>query len=857
LRRRQLKHFTRLRIAFIILLLALFSSLTSRSVPAAPAPTYTNPLTITIPGGGRVENCPDPTIIRGQQPGDNYWYMFCTSDALSDTDKNSAGNFNYHLIPIHKSLDLVNWTYVGDTFNARPSWVANNGGLWAPDIEFFGGAYHLYYAASATNLPGGGSAIGVATSQSPVGPWSDSGQPVVGPEAAPCCPGSERAVIDPAITTDDNGQRYIYYGSYSGGISVRTLSSDGFTSDPSSETQITIPNRYEGADIFKQDGYYYLFVSATNCCNGPLTGYSVFAGRSKSPLGPFVDQDGVSLLAGRVGGTPVISMNGNRWVGPGHNAVFTDFQGQDWFLYHAVDRNDPFFAGTTNYTKRPVLMDALDWIDDWPKVRAGSWASDQPETAPAAQPGEATTRQIEWPLIDWPGSLVPSLSDEFNEASLSAQWQWVRMPAVGTYGLTGQTFSFNTQAADLFEDTNNASVLTEPAPLGDYIVETKVNLNLPPEGCCNNYVQAGLVIYGDDDNYIKLAHVSIYETRQTEFAKETSQEPPGYPRYGNTVIGPPGDWTYLRIAKKTINNEEQYTGYTSRDGARWVRGGTWTHQLGSNARIGLVAMGGADFVAQYDYVRVYQLTSISNPIDDPAFFVSQHYLDFLNREPDPPGLNFWVGNISGCGSDPSCIDTQRNNTSAAYFLSTEFQQTGYLVHRIYRAAYGAPPSFTQFLPDTQAISAGVVVAANDGGGWMEKLEANKEAYVNAFVERAAFTALYNGLGNEAYVDALIKNTGVAFTSTDRDALVTGLDAGTDTRATVLRKVAENAAFTQSEFNPAFVEMQYFGYLRRDPDTAGFQFWLNKLNQFHGDYNAAQMVRSFIVSTEYRSRFGKP
>ena len=140
---------------------------------------------------------------------------------------------------------------------------------------------------------------------------------------------------------------------------------------------------------------------------------------------------------------------------------------------------------------------------------------------------------------------------------------------------------------------------------------------------------------------------------------------------------------------------------------------------------------------------------------------------------------------------------------------------------------------------------------------MEKLEANKEAYVNAFVERTAFTALYNGLSNEAYVDALIKNTGVTFTSTDRDALVTGLNAGTDTRATVLRKVAENAAFTQSEFNPAFVEMQYFGYLRRDPDAAGFQFWLNKLNQFHGDYNAAQMVRSFIVSTEYRQRFGKP
>jgi arabinan endo-1,5-alpha-L-arabinosidase len=156
-------------------------------------------------------------------------------------------------------------------------------------------------------------------------------------------------------------------------------------------------------------------------------------------------------------------------------------------------------------------------------------------------------------------------------------------------------------------DSNIASVLLEAAPKGDYIVEAKLMLNLPPEGCCFNYVQAGLVIYGDDDNYIKLVEVSIWETRQTEFAKELAPVPPGYPRYGNTVVGAPGEWVYLRIVKETTREGELYTAYTSTDGINWVRGGTWTHELGSDASIGLVSMGGTGFTATFDYVRVYKL----------------------------------------------------------------------------------------------------------------------------------------------------------------------------------------------------------------------------------------------------------
>jgi arabinan endo-1,5-alpha-L-arabinosidase len=571
----------------------------------APAKNYKNPLPIQIPGGGSVENCGDPSIIRSQTPGDNYWYMYCTTDPLNDQDQ-TGGNFNFHLIPMLRSLDLVNWTYMGDAFSTRPTWATSNAGLWAPEIQFFNDQYYLYYTVTDTTFPGGGSAIGVATSSNPLGPWVDSGTPAVEPHEAPCCAGSRRWVFDPEVVRDGN-QLYIFYGSYFGGISARALSADGLHSDPATQTQITIANRYEGSEVVKHGDYWYLFVSATDCCRGPLTGYSVFAGRSANVLGPYVDREGVSLLAGRVGGTPVISMNGNRWVGTGHNSVFQDFSGQWWTVYHAVDRNDPYFEGAVGFTKRPVLLDALDWVDEWPTVRGGLWASDNTQPAPAAQPGTDTKYRLKTVRPDQPGKLIPSLSDEFNGSALSAQWSWVREPAAGTYSVSGGTFNFDTQAADIFVDSNNASVLTEAAPSSNYIVETKVMLNLPPEGCCFNFVQAGLVIYGDDDNFIKLVHVSIFETRQTEFAKELAPVPPDYPRYGNTVVGPPGDWTYLRIVKRRDKAEEHYTAYTSLDGINWVRGGTWTHQLGSNARIGLVSMGGSGFTANFDYVHVYHL----------------------------------------------------------------------------------------------------------------------------------------------------------------------------------------------------------------------------------------------------------
>ena len=581
------------------------ASLAVAPLAAAKSNLYSNPLLPKIAGGGVVESCADPTVIRSQSPADNAWYAVCTTDPLNGADRNASGGFNFRLMPILRSIDLVDWTYVGDVFPTRPGWVADDAGLWAPDLEYFNGRYYLYYTASWTDLPGGGSAIGVATAPSPSGPWTDAGTPAVEPHDADCCPGARRWVFDPDVV-ETGGQRFIFYGSYFGGISARRLSADGFTSDPATQIAITIANRYEGAHVVQRGGFFYLFGSATDCCRGPLTGYSVFVGRSASLLGPYVDRDGASLLAGRAGGTPVLSMNGNRWVGTGHVTSLTDFAGQDWMLYHAVDRNDPYFTGAVGFTKRPLLMDPLDWVDGWPTVRGGQWASDSQEHGPAAQPGDATKYRVKLVRDDAPDAPVFGLSDEFDGTALGSQWSWVRPPAAGSYRVGGGNFTFDTQAADLFEGSNNASVLTAVAPADDYVVETRVRVNYPPEGCCFNYVQGGLVIYGDDDNFVKLASVSIWDTRQTEFAKELAPVPSGYPRYGNTVVTAPGDWTYLRIVKRTRVGSELYTAYTSTDGVHWNHGGTWTHALGS-ARIGLISMGGSGFTSDFDYVRVSTL----------------------------------------------------------------------------------------------------------------------------------------------------------------------------------------------------------------------------------------------------------
>jgi arabinan endo-1,5-alpha-L-arabinosidase len=586
-------------VAFISLLLCLTligcgagGTSVHPSLAQERAGSYVNPTRIAVPGGSLAESCPDPSIIRGQSQGDENWYLYCTSEMFTD-------HARLHYLAISKSPDLVNWTYVGDVFAGKPRWVASDGYLWAPDIEYFNGKYYVYYAASNTRA--GGAAIFVATSDTPVGPWTASPTPVVEPE--PVNGHGMRPTIDPAIVQDGD-QKYIFYGSFNGGISARTLSADGMTSDRGSQVQITLSDRYEAPYILKRNGFFYLMVSAGACCDGVLSGYGVYAARSPNVLGPYVDKDGNSLLEARIGGTPVLTMNGNRWIGPGHNAIATDAAGTDWMIYHAIDAQKPYFDGS--WTRRPAMLDPIVWVDGWPRVRAGAGSSDSVQTAPvmtAVAPTDAAAAAIA--QLDQPGVMNSSLSDEFDGDQLSGQWKWIRPPAGGNFGESGGTLRFDSQAGDIYQGARSAPLLTEPVPSGDYMVEVKLSNNVPPAGVFN-FVQGGIVIYKDDFNFVKLASVAINNTRQIEFAK---QYVPGVlPRYGNTFLASPADVTYLRIVRRASSTgEELYSSYSSHDGVSWERGGTWTHNLGVGAKIGLVSMAGKGFSNYFDYVHVYSL----------------------------------------------------------------------------------------------------------------------------------------------------------------------------------------------------------------------------------------------------------
>jgi CSLREA domain-containing protein len=270
----------------------------------------------------------------------------------------------------------------------------------------------------------------------------------------------------------------------------------------------------------------------------------------------------------------------------------------------------------------------------------------------------------------------------------------------------------------------------------------------------------------------------------------------------------------------------------------------------------------------------------TNVIDDAGMFVRMHYHDFLNREADQSGLNFWTGQMTNCGSSDLLVC--RVNVSGAFFLSIEFQQTGYLVERFYKSAYGDATGtsiiggshqlsvpvvrFDEFLKDTQRIGQGVIVLAP---GWEQALENNKQAYAGEFVATTRFVNAFPTTMTPAeFVDKLNQNAGNVLSANERTTAINlfsgaANSSNTTARANAVRQVAEDQDLYNAEFRRAFVLTQYFGYLRRNPndapesnlDYSGYEFWLGKLNQFNGDYVAAEMVKAFISSDEYRKRFG--
>jgi hypothetical protein len=284
----------------------------------------------------------------------------------------------------------------------------------------------------------------------------------------------------------------------------------------------------------------------------------------------------------------------------------------------------------------------------------------------------------------------------------------------------------------------------------------------------------------------------------------------------------------------------------------------------------------------------------TNPIDTSNEFVRALYHDILNREPDAPGLAFWTDNIEKC-ADPArrpagltveqCVDKQRESMAVAFFMSPEFQITGGFVYHLYKGSLTGEPNYDgglpgsslgrfptslEFMRDLSTVSKGIVVNNQISGA---VVEANRNRLAEEFVQRPEFVARYGGLNNTLYVDELFNTTGIAATAAEKQALIDGLTSLTETRASVLRKVVDGTvvisennvqftttygqAFVNQENRRMFVFMEYAGYLRRNPDAAGFVFWLGKLNLYNGDPFQAEMVRSFILSPEYRSRFGQP
>lgn len=347
------------------------------------ATTYTNPVSASF-----ADTYADPAVIRGQ---DGWWYAYGTTDPLRE------GEGTRHLLPVSRSTDLVDWEYVGDAFTEAtlPAWADTDpsrlAALWAPDVRYVDGQYRLYYVVTQTTLtPGvGDGAIGVATAPTPTGPWTDSGDPVVDPRPGGGGPDDFLWTFDPHHVVGPDGTEHLFYGSYYGGIWVTELDATG-TEAVGEPTRVAVDNKYEGAYVVHRDGYWYLFASSANCCAGPTTGYSVHVGRSESLTGPYLDREGVPLDQSRAGGTPVLAPNGNAWVGTGHNAVATDLAGQDWIVYHAIDRADPYLDGTDGINERPMLIDRLDWVDGWPVVRGGAGASDDEQTGPVSA-GPAVT----------------------------------------------------------------------------------------------------------------------------------------------------------------------------------------------------------------------------------------------------------------------------------------------------------------------------------------------------------------------------------------------------------------------------------------------------------------------------------
>jgi arabinan endo-1,5-alpha-L-arabinosidase len=345
---------------FILLLLACLAA-ASCVAPATRTATYQNPVLDT--------DFPDPAVIRAADDG--FFYVYATQGG--DPVRN---------IQVARSADLTRWQLVGDALPTKPNWASRTQDFWAPDVREADGTYYLYYSAkpdAALTDKERGLCLAVATSRQPQGPFVDSGRPLQ-------C-GEGFVNIDPFAYDDPaTGKRLLYWGSGFGPIKVQELAPDRISFAPGSKpidlvsvVRTEDPAEYqrlvEGAWVIRRGDYYYLFYSGDNCC-GPKAHYAAMVARSRSATGPFEIRPRPLYL--------VVEAD-ERWVAPGHNSVISDDTGQDWMLYHAVDRRRPRSKPSDDInTRRIMLLDRLVWRNGWPEV-AGKRPSSGVQPAPVVR----------------------------------------------------------------------------------------------------------------------------------------------------------------------------------------------------------------------------------------------------------------------------------------------------------------------------------------------------------------------------------------------------------------------------------------------------------------------------------------
>lgn len=313
----------------------------SKPVAVKQDSVYTNPVFKPI--------LADPTVIKAN---DGWFYAYGTMDDWGDGK-------GAHLVPVVRSKNLVNWTYVKDAFLTKPAWK-EKGGIWAPDIVQVNGKYYLYYAYSTWGDPNPG--IGLAIADSAAGPFTDTGKLFLSKEVD--VPNS----IDP-FYLEVEGKKYLFWGSYSDAPTQGTfgveLAEDGKSVPDLTKKFKVAAGDFEAVMIRKKGEFYYFFGSKGSCCDGAKSTYNVRIGRSKDIRGPYLDKDGKDLKE-RGAGSVLIHGN-NEYVGTGHNArLITDDAGTDWMLYHAIDKSKPNVS--TGANRRVLMLDKVIWTNGWPEI---------------------------------------------------------------------------------------------------------------------------------------------------------------------------------------------------------------------------------------------------------------------------------------------------------------------------------------------------------------------------------------------------------------------------------------------------------------------------------------------------------